>query len=68
MNVKTLDIKAICINTFKKTEKSLNVTWSDKDTEKKKENDDDQVSNYVAFCSKTVFCYFQCLNNCKDKF
>ncbi|EXB26569.1 hypothetical protein L484_012563 [Morus notabilis] len=37
-----------CANTLKKRKKSLNVTWSDDDSEGN-QKDDDHVNNYVAF-------------------
>jgi len=41
-------IQSECANTLKKRKKSLNVTWSDEDSEGNQEDDDD-VNNYVAF-------------------
>ncbi|XP_024018312.1 uncharacterized protein LOC112090655 [Morus notabilis] len=41
-------IQSECANTLKKRNKSLNVTWSDEDSEGNQE-DDDHVNNYVAF-------------------
>ena len=41
-------IQATCANTLKKKKKSLNATWSDKESEGSQE-DDDHVSNYVTF-------------------
>ncbi|GMN63713.1 hypothetical protein TIFTF001_032785 [Ficus carica] len=42
-------IRSECANTLKKKGKSLNSTWSDEESEWSQKDDEDRVTNYVAF-------------------